>query len=294
MRRHRVQIPKAALLFCEVAAFFWLLLPASAEAAWTREQGKWFVAQTLSSYRTNHFVDDSGNRIRQPAFHKQEWNGYVEYGLNEDLTLGGNFFLHRLSSDTRSYSFTSNSAVFDSEENYGLADSEFFLRRSLWQGDLFGQRTHFAVQPLIKLPSLYLEGGNPRSGTDNFDAELRLQSGTSFRLLSRNHFISADIAYRKRFGDWRDQLKADSALGLTLNNHIMLLSQVFLTQRIEGSNSSFNSNAVIRDYDLLKGQASVVYRINDSIRIQAGGFKHLHASNTGDGHGVFLSLWRDF
>lgn len=252
------------------------------------------MAQTLTSYRTNHFVDDDGVRYPQPAFRKQEWNQYLEYGWSEETTLGASLSLHRLASDGLRYEPLSPVAVPYTEENYGLADTEFFFRQRLWQGEINGYDTRFSLQPLLKLPSLYLDAGNPRGGTDDFDAELRLQMGISFPLFDRHHFLATDAAYRKRFGEWRDQFRSDSTLGLQLADRTLLLSQLFLIQRTEGTARHTSTSAAVNDYDLLKAQISVAYSLTDDLRIQIGGFRHIQARNTGDGEGLLLSLWREF
>lgn len=279
-------LSSAAVLFCQ--------LTSPANAAWTQETGRWFTANTFTSYHTNQFIDGSGNAIRQPRFSKQEWNSYIEYGWHDDVTLGANVFLHGLAADYHSYNAVSNTLTSGSDKNYGLADSEFFLRKRFWQGTLAGNNAVFSVQPLVKLPSLYYSSDNPRAGTDNFDTELRLQGGYNFSLLNHDHFAILDVGYRKRFGEWRDQFKTDSTLGITLSNRTMLLLQSFFTSRTEGNTHVTLSNAAVNDYDLLKAQASVVYRINDRTRVQVGGFSHLYARNTGNGEGFLLSLWREF
>lgn len=288
--RYRTYIRTAVPLF---ATAVFLCLPFASKAAWTRNEGSWFVANTLTSYRTNHFIDDAGRSHRQPAFAKQEWNTYAEYGWKEDITLGANLFVHRLAADYRRYEATSPTVVHGTDDNYGLADTEFFLRKRLWQGLALGNHSVLSVQPLLKLPSLYQNGGNPRSGTDNFDAEIQLQGGMSFEFLNRHHFATLGLAYRKRMGDWGDQFKTDATLGFSLTPHFTLLVQQFMTQR-SGDTAAANSSSEVSDYDLIKAQASIVYHLTTDTHIQFGGFRHMHARNTGDGEGVLLSLWKEF
>lgn len=290
MRCTRTDIYKTAVSIALTAVLFC----APAHAAWLREEGTWFVADSISTYRTNHFIDNAGRSRQQPTFTKWEWNGYAEYGLRDDVTLGTNLFFHRLSADYAHYTPTSPVAQTGNDSNYGLADSEFFLRKRLWRGEFLGRDTVFSIQPLIKLPSWYYEGGNPRGGTDNFDAELRLLVGYHFTFLEREHFSAVSIAYRKRMGDWRDQVKSEATIGLNLTDRIMFLMQNFTTQRVERSYHSINSSATVNDYDLVKTQLSIVYKLNERTHIQLGGFEHIQARNTGDGGGFLLSLWKEF
>ncbi|MCH2546130.1 MAG: hypothetical protein MK052_00770 [Alphaproteobacteria bacterium] len=282
----------AALLL--IAAFFIFANIAPAHSAWTREKGTWFSANSINYYSSNNFIDDNGNAIAHPNFTKWEWNGYVEYGLEDDTTLGGNAFIHAVSTEKQFYTATSNTVQRETATNYGLADTEFFIRHRLWQGTWLNRDTVISVQPLIKLPSFYADASTPRSGTDNFDAELKLQLGYNFTLYNRNHFVLIDLAYRKRFGDWKDQLKSDATLGLTMSDNTMLLLQNFTTLRAQNDNSPANPNTLANDYDLVKSQASLVYRFAPNKRIQFGGFMHTKARNTGSGEGVIISLWQEF
>lgn len=275
----------AALTFSAAVFLCAIMTPFSASAAWLRAKGEWFTAQTLYAYQTDEFFDVNGQRQSQPEFRKYEWNAYMEYGWSKNTTIGANLFLHRLESDN---------PARGSERNHGLADSEFFFRRTLWSGVIGDSPTRLSIQPLIKLPSAYWEGGNPRSGTDNFDAELRLQYGVSFPAFNRWHFSTTEVAYRKRFGEWLDQLKVDSTIGLSLTDNWMVLGQMNVIQRVEGSSFTASSSATVNDYDLTKAQLSVVRRLNDETRVQFGAYRHLYARNTGGGDGLLFSIWREF
>ena len=251
-----------------------------AYAAWTRDQGDLFVAQTLSLYSTQHFIDDNGASISQPEFRKREWNGYGEYGWRDDLTLGANVFFHQLEADS-----PVGTAI-----NYGIADPEFFIRKRLWHNE----QTVISIQPLIKLPSFYHNPGNPRGGTDDMDGEIRLQGGYGFDYFSRHHYVTTDVGYRKRLGEWGDQLKLDATAGLSLTDSVTLMPQLFLTKRIGDANVGSFTSATVNDYDLLKGQLSVVWQATPSMAFQLGAFSHLYARHTGDGGGVIAGLWYHF
>lgn len=275
----------AALIFSAAVFLCAIMAPLPASAAWLRAKGEWFTAQTLYAYQTDEFFDVNGQRQSQPEFRKYEWNAYMEYGWSNNTTIGANLFLHQLENET---------AADDTKRNTGLADSELFFRRTLWSGTIGELPTRLSVQPLIKLPSAYMDGGNPRSGTDNFDAELRLQYGVSFPAFNRWHFSSTDIAYRKRFGEWRDQLKIDSTIGLSLTDNWTVLGQLNLIQRVEGNSFTATSSATVNDYDLTKAQLSVVRRVDDKTRVQFGAYRHLYARNTGGGEVLLFSIWREF
>jgi hypothetical protein len=202
---------------------------------------------------------------------------YLEADYNQSTTLGNT-------------TYNLSGTAF----NLGLADTEIFARKRLWQGRIAKNSAVFSLQPLLKLPSVYYAGGNPRSGTAYPDAELRLQGGYNFFMLNTHHFATLDLAYRKRFGQWHDQLKADATLGLNIHRNYTLLLQSFLTHRLNDYSPNNRTSAVINDYNLLKAQASIVYHLNTHTHVQLGGFNHVYARNTGDGYGFLMSVWRSF
>lgn len=255
----------------------------ASHAAWTRAKGEALWIQNASYYSTHHYIDNDGNASDQPQFSKYELNGYGEYGLRDDWTLGINTFLHRLTADR-------SPPQQGSDSNVGLADVELFARHRLWHND----NAVLSVQPLLKFPSYYRKEQNPRSGTDDWDAELRLQGGYGFDFWDRHHFAVLELAYRARGGDWKDQLKMDATLGLAVNERWLLLPQVFVTQRAEGETPNAFVSSGVNDYDLVKGQLSVVYQWDDATNLQLGAFSHLRARNTGDGEGILFSIWRRF
>jgi hypothetical protein len=48
------------------------------------------------------------------------------------------------------------------------------------------------------------------------------------------------------------------------------------------------------DYDLLKGQLSAIYKFSDKMNFQLGYSHDIRSRNTGEGQGVFFSVWNKF
>lgn len=261
-----------------------LTFPTKANAAWLRKAGETLFIQNASLYTSNHFIDNAGNCFSQPRFAKRELNLYLEHGWTDQWTVGVNAFAHELLAEQPA------SLGGGTAHNIGIADVELFARTPLWQGE----SAVLSVQPLIKLPSWYQYDGNPRSGTDTMDAELRLQGGVGFDLWGHHHFATLDLAYRKRTGDWHDQWKMDATLGIAVHQRWTILPQLFITQRAEGTTPNVMTSAAVSDYDLIKGQLSAVYQVNPRTRLQLGVFSHLRARNTGDGEGMLASVWLTF
>lgn len=268
----------AYLLFILMAA---LAAPASA-GPWLQPKGQGQLINTALYYSTDYYYDNQRQRRPQPRFTKWQLNPYAEYGLTDRVTVGVNAFLDSV--------MTEAPAAGMQGDNTGLSDTEFFTRFRLaqWEGGVL------SAQPLIKLPSLYATGGLPRSGTEEFDAELRLMAGHGVSLWGQSHYSALEVAYRSRFGEPGDQFRADFTLGVRPDGQWLLLPQLFTTWRIDAPAAAGFTQSGQDDYDLVKAQFSAVYQLTDEWALQAGGFQHLYARNTGAGGGALVALWKRF
>ncbi len=261
-----------------------VLLPFSSHAgAWLQPQGEWQTITTALYYRTDSFYDNDRDRQPQERFSKWQLNPYGEYGFTPNVTLGFNTFVDYVSGENPDL-------AGDRNHNAGLADSELFARLRLWERD----SAIISIQPLVKLPSLYASDSLPRSGSEDFDGELRLMGGYGFAAAGHNHYLSAEAAYRKRFGGPADQFRVDVTLGLRPAENWLILPQIFTTWRVNAPSGAAFTQSGQDDYDLVKAQLSAVYEFSDNMGIQLGGFSHVRARNTGAGGGGLLALWKRF
>lgn len=269
-------------------------LPSICHAGWTQDEGHWFTAQQAAYFQTSHFIRDDGRKVKRPEFRKYEYNSYFEYGWQDGTTIGANLFLQKLEADDEQFNVATTSLETFTRTNFGLGDSEIFLRQRLWEGAFFGNHAVFSIQPLIKFPVFYEDGEQPQSGTDAFDGELRLQGGYNFSFWDRQHFAKLEVGYRKRGGEWQDQLKMDATLGFSLGGGFTIMPQMFITQRTEGAGLSSQSLSAANDYDLTVGQVSILYDIAPATTLQLGVYSRLAAQNTSDGEGITCALWYRF
>jgi protein XagA len=259
--------------------FMLLFLPGTALAgAWTLPADDWQLITTGNYYTSDTYVNPQGDSQSQPRYSKWELSPYFEYGLEEDLTLGASAALVTVKG------FNPNTGTRD--ENTGLADLAFFARQRLWQDD----HSVLSLQPWFKFPSQYSEDRLPRSGSEEYEAELRLLGGTSFEYYGQQHFANLETAYRRRFGDPDDQLLIDATLGMRLDERWTVMPQIFTTTGLSGAGGGFTQSGA-DDYHLVKGQLSAVYDLDDTFSLQGGYYRDLRARNTGEGDGFLFSLW---
>ncbi len=254
------------------------ILPlASAHAgAWTQEKGRGLFIASGSYYTSDERIDNSGNKQSQPTYSQYLLNPYLEYGLYDGITAGANLMLQRTQQSGR--------------HNYGIGDSEFFLRARLWRQDGFV----ISAEPMLKLPSPDSNRDTPKIGGDDPDAGLGLSAGYGFPAWGQHHFVNFDAQYRHRFGTPNDQVNIAATAGFGISPTLMLLPQAFITLRTDTPAVATFTQSSGDDYNLYKLQLTAVYKITADTSVQFGGFSHVDGKNTGLGHGVLLALWKSF
>ena len=149
-------------------------------AAWVKKKGEGQFINNLFYYTTQSYNDSSGNRVNQDRFSKIDYNPYVEYGISNDVTIG----------ISPSFQYLKQNG----EDNLGLADTEIFARKKIWENS----SSIFSLQPLIKLFGPYSEEDNLAFGKKQIDVEMRALYGKSFSIFDENMFANLETAYRKR------------------------------------------------------------------------------------------------
>lgn len=276
-----------------------LLMCGQAHAgAWTQPKGSGLYIENYNYYYTSEFVNNNGKRQSQPTYQKFELNPYLEYGLTDSITLGANIFLQYIRQDS-SQTFTQQTGPFTSvtttingtQNNVGIGDAEFFVRKRLWHND----KMVISAEPMVKLPAIYSYTDNPEVGNKNADIGMSLSGGYSFKAYGRHHFANIDTRYRHRFGDQKDQVRIEATLGLSVSRDWMIMPQLFVTRRTSSPDIAVGFNETpANDYNLTKVQLTTLYYMWDETAIQLGGFYHVDAKNSSLGGGVLVALWETF
>ncbi len=249
--------------------------------AWTQDAGKGQAILNGWYYATDELYNNSGNKASQPDYTKYELNPYIEYGLLSGVTIGANLSLQRAQQDI---------STGGDVTNYGIGDSEFFARFRVWQQN----GVVVSLEPLIKLPSPESGSDTPALGGRHPDAGLGISAGYGFSMYGQNHFANLDAGYRYRFGDPENQARYAGTLGIGINDRWMVMPQAFLTYRTDSPAVATFTQSSGDDFNLVKLQLSAVYKINDAVALQVGGFSHVDGKNVGAGNGALFSVWKKF
>ena len=263
-----------------------LTLPGQAFAgAWTQDKGNTQIILTGSYYGANKLWDNSGHKQSQPSYGKYELNPYLEYGLQDGLTAGASLTLQRTHQDKAAPGVFSASA---GQSNWGMGDSEFFLRKRVFQNGTYV----LSVEPMVKVPSPESAADQPRIGSSHYDAGVGVSGGYTFEAYGHQHYADIDTQFRHRFGAPHDQVHLAGTLGINVAPQWTIMPQTFVTLRTDSNPSNAFTQSPDDDYNLTRLQLSALYKMSEDLSLQFGGFTDIDGKNAGTGNGLLVALWK--
>lgn len=306
-RRLSVAALSALALGCALAA-----LPGSATAgAWTQPQGDTLViVKALHSDGTGWFDDahHRGDFANNGRSRQDQLNVYVEHGLNDRLSVIGNFYFTEVG-------FNNDELINDApgrarRSTTGFADQEIGLRYALPSAadDIWRS----SVQALVSIPAYGRSktyhpnnpGRDPALGLGDYGLELRYSRGRGYTLGGRNGYVDLGGAVRLRGSAASDEVRVDVSTGLSLTPSWLLLGELNVIQGLgNGRNDAFVVSsrpgdtgfvATGTNYDLTKLQLSTLYTAPGGSQWQVGYQQPVMGRNTGAAGGPFVAAWWRF
>jgi len=255
--------------------------------AWTQPAGQGQLIVNLSFTGISHEFDGAGN-IKPfgdaGRFQKLEINPYFEYGWNARTTVVVDAFLPALDYSNH----------YGSNSSFGLGDVETGIRRRLNSTE---SRTAISAQFTVKLPA-YSAERNPAPGNHQTDGEAGLLGGRGFEVGQRHTFVSFGAAYRYRNGPPADEFRSEATWGMDVSRRVMVMAQYSGITGMRNPQAAgavaLNNPNLRSDFDLYKGQVSLVARVNRTTQVQCGWIDAFAGRNTGHGSSVLIALWRTF
>lgn len=247
------------------AASFYAACAAAHASPWNREDGGLFFSTTANYYSSKSALS---------SYSRTDSDTYLEFGLTPAWMLGG-----RISYGT-SNSESAAGAVTDS----GLNEAELYLQRQLLRGAHSATSVKFSG---IRSGRLSIDAKSGAS-TPNMEFEIRALHGRDIILQPFKVFAVGETAYRRRLGGDADQIRADALIGIEPASQFLFL---FEAQSII---SLKNEDPGFADFDLYKGQASIVWRRSRRWSFAAGARKEFATRNIEAGTSFFLGLWSEF
>jgi len=262
------------------------LAPCDLQAsAWNQEAGHGQLIVNATFFQTSSAYDSVGNPQAfgyNGRFRQIQLNPYLEYGLSHRYTLVVNAFVPDLSYTNR----------YSSQRSFGFGNIEMGLERRL---NSLESPWAISGQITVAFPA-YSAKRNPPPGNHQEDIEARFLVGRGATVLQHHVFWDAEAAYRYRSGAPADQFRSDITGGIYVSSRLMVMGQFFgITSLRNGLPIELISNPNAQsDFDLYKGQLSVVRRVTRRTRLQAAWNDTIAGRNTGRGQTFTLALWRNF
>jgi len=212
--------------------------------------------------------------VLEDRFERIESNFYVEYGLTRKTTMGAKA-LYGTSWQTRGAT---------TETASGFSEIEGFVQRQV-----FRTSAHVgAVKLMAARPSDFSSGVRSGLQSDGFDLEAQFGYGRTVKTEPFKVFITGAAGYRRRFGDAADQIRLNASIGVEPSKRFLFLIESFSTISVR------NHDAFGADYDIVKIQPSIVWRISPRFSAQAGLSEEVAGRNLALGRTFFIGLWTRF
>lgn len=257
--------------------------PAQA-SAWDQEPGHGQIILTTTFLETSRSFDVHGESHLFPdggSFRQYAVNAYVDIGIHRRFDLVANL----------PFDFLRYSNTYGSQKSAGAGDIEVGLKYRL---NSLESPWAISAQITTKFPA-YPQSTNPAPGNHQEDIEARFLIGRGAELVGRHVFWDAEAAYRYRAGAPADQFRGDFTAGMDLTARWMVMAQVFtITSMQNGAPFEITNPNAQSDFDLYKGQGSVVLKITRKLRVQAGWTYAFAGRNAGRDHTVTLGIWKNF
>lgn len=255
----------ARSIFTAIAAVSAAVLVPAHASPWNRRDGALYVSTLANYYSSNTDVS------RYSRFDNET---YVEYGATPRWMIGGRV----------SYGTSISASGEETVAASGLNEAEIYLQRQIQRGA--HSATSFKISG-VRSGSLSRDAqlGPP---APNMEVEFRALHGRDIQLNPFKIFAAGEIAYRRRFGGDADQFRADALIGIEPASRLLLLieQQSIVSLRNEAPG--------LADFDIYKGQASIVWRKSPRLAVVIGARKDLAARNIAPGAAVFAGLWSEF
>jgi hypothetical protein len=277
-----------------------LALPASAYAgAWVQRDGETLVILKYIHSDGRGWFDDGHHRTdfdRGGRSRQDQLNLYLEHGLDDRLSLIGNFYFTQVGFNA------DDGPLRQRRSTTGLADQELGLRYAL--GQAHGDPWHSALQTLISIPAYGRTktyqpnhpSAQPALGLGDYALELRYSRGRSYTLGGRNGYVDLGGALRLRGSAASDEVRLDGTVGLDLSERWAVLGELNLIQGLGNGRGNADLQTYVAtgtNYDLTKVQFSAMYHAA-GMQWQFGYQQPLTGRNTSAAGGPFLAAWWRF
>lgn len=252
--------------------------------AWTLNRGETRTYSTTSFSYGKFAFDEDGNLVEVPEYKKYTFDGALEYGILDWLTGIARGELREETSYGEIYRDRFNDPIFregetgpriifgERTDTYGAIEGGARLR--LLKGDLYVS----SVEAVVGSGSF--DSNLTVNQSDGPFVEARALFGIGGPVWGQHTFFDAQAGYRARFDrDESDEVVLDLTVGVHLHPRWLLLGQTFSTFDVSGESH------------YTKAGGSVVYGINDRLKLEVGGLATVYGRNAIQELGGKVGFW---
>lgn len=254
--------PHSTIALAAAAAVFGGAAQAS---PWNRPDGRYFVASRFDYFQSSTPVS---------RYSRYGSDLYAEYGLTAGWMLSGKL----------AYGTSISQSAFGDAVRTGIGEAEFSFQRQL----LRGPRSAAALSVSGAWTERLANGARAAFGGHEADVEVRALYGRELALQPIRTFTVGEIAYRRRFDNAADQIRADALVGIEPSRRFLILLEA------RSQISLRNPGPLGDDYDVIKARSSVVWRLTPRWALVAGGEKEFAARGIAPGTSVHVGVWSEF
>jgi hypothetical protein len=185
--------------------------------AWTQKRGKGYYELKFQMIRANRFYEPSGKIISIPTLAEYTASIYGEYGINDWLTVVGDFPFYKRITLNRQVGARTGFVFFPGDSVSGISDAEVGVRVGL----LRGGPTVFSAGLKLGLPI----GDDTQvnglfTGDGEFNQIFSLQLGHSF--YPKPLYFTGEAGVNNRSNGYSDEFRYEAEIGYTIGSNLTL------------------------------------------------------------------------
>ncbi len=247
---------------------------AASASPWARANNELIIISRADYFKADLGPVNTINGIVDSHFERLISNTYVEYGLTDTITLGGKA-LYGTSWLTRGGA---------TETASGFSEVEAYVQHQVFRSPIHAG----AVRLAVARPANFASGARPELQSNGIDMDVSALYGRNIINTPVKVFTATEVGYRKRISDSADHIRVDATIGLEPSENFLFLFDFFSTISMQ------NESVGGADFDIVKIQPSLLWRIRPMWAFQVGMTEEISGRNISTGRTYFFGLWSRF
>jgi hypothetical protein len=183
--------------------------------AWTQKRGKGYYELKFQMIRANRFYEPSGRIISIPTLAEYTTSIYSEYGINDWLTVVGDFPFYKRITLNRQIGARTGFVFFPGDSVSGISDAEVGVRVGL----LRGGSTVISAGLKFGLPiGDDTQANGLLTGDGEFNQIFLLQLGHSF--YPKPLYFTGEAGVNNRTNGYSDEFRYEAEVGYTFGEKL--------------------------------------------------------------------------